>query len=68
MSRYLWLLPLGGSQQPQQLPQHFRHWKHEQQQDRPQQAQRIIHQTMERMIRPPTMITAMTGHLRHGDR
>lgn len=54
----------GGSQQPQQLPQHLRQLKHVQQHDRPQKAQRMTHQRMLNMMRPPTMMMAMTGHLR----
>jgi ribosomal 50S subunit-associated protein YjgA (DUF615 family) len=42
----------------------LRQEKQEQQQDKPQQAQRMIHQITEKMIKPPTIITAMTGHLK----
>jgi hypothetical protein len=62
-SRYLRRLPLGGSQQPQQSPQHLRHEKHEQQHESPQQQHRMTHQTTEMMIKPPMIMSAMTGHL-----
>lgn len=53
----------GESQHPQQLPQHLRQLKQAQQQDMPQQQQRMIHQTTERTMRPPTMMAAIIGHL-----
>ncbi|MBE3049857.1 hypothetical protein IMZ48_46645 [Candidatus Bathyarchaeota archaeon] len=56
----------GVSQQPMQLPQHFRQTQHSQQQDTPQQQHRTIHQTTEKRIRLPIMMTAITGHLGHG--
>ena len=62
-SRYLCRFPRGGSQHPQQLPQHLRHEKHEQQHERPQQAHLMMHQMTDRAISPPTMMTAITGHL-----
>jgi hypothetical protein len=51
------------SQQPPQQSQHFKNEKQLQQHDIPQQAHRIMHQTIEKTIKPPTIIAAITGHL-----
>lgn len=65
-SRYLVLRPPpGGSQHPQQLPQHFKQLKQVQQQDTPQQQHRMMHHRILKMMRLPTMMTAITGHLQN---
>jgi hypothetical protein len=51
------------AQESPQQSQHFRKEKQLQQQDMPQQAHRIIHQRMEKTMRPPIIIMTMTGHL-----
>lgn len=62
-SRYCLRSPLGGSQHPQQLPQHWRHLKHEQQHDLAQHAQRMMHHSTEKMMIPPRIMSPITNHL-----